>query len=843
MAEIRGRLLLDQWESRIRKIDTDEVYQSSWVYLGRSGAVGRNGSTLRWILFLLLQWDPTAKVSDWIAAQTSFSVLCQKRELVPVLFPNVTRALASGQQQTPFDLTLTELTAAFTALIDTQDFDMKVCFLIDGLDEYDGDYDELAKLFGLATKSDRVKLLLSSRPIPACVYAFSGCPGLRLQDLTYDDIRFFADSELGQHPLMQQVERASPGATDDLVEGIVSKASGVFLWVSVVVKLLIRRLVAYDTLAELRQRLDELPEQLELLYSHMLRSMPKESRAQGSSFLQLMLKSSKTHGRFPMTILMLSFAEDQNYDRCFIDVPLENDEDWRLESTEGRLRSRCCGLLEVQDSLDEPKDKAARNVCVLHRTVIEYLEQPDNWREITSWTEGSNFNATKALLSSSLSEMKATLLPGENQSDRALPFRAVARILTMETTLELEGQNLCRTVFIPHIMTTLFLLWDEKDHGRRSRLADGLDFREQLATMAGFHCIEAQLRPLLDVCDGSALPQLKERRSRAQIAAHLLSEYADEIIVSARTLTARGIIGCRCDPNESVFLWNTSPRWWKHRYRPGMHDSRNAAWTVWEFLLHYINGTMDTGFNTLVNGGLTDTILDLIICMLELRADRDAIISLERKTSSSSSSRLQVISARELVESFFCAIWDTRCSSPQDTAELAVTMDNLAKKATRLQALFCDIQEETQLEAKEITRFSKQYPKRTQFQDKQKGVVANDKPNASDDKLPRTWIRVPWETHQYRKSTSPKASKHKIRFSAADVERRWLSTKRTDRFNLLTSADQELAKQASRQDLSAREQRIFFFQILKLPLDQQEKILQCGEALRNARESGVRQCN
>src|SRR5271156_4168910 len=103
----------------------------------------------------------------------------------------------------------------------------------------------------------------------------------------------------------------------------------------------------------------------------MLRSMSKENRAQGSAFLQLGLKSSKTHGRFPMTLLQLSFAEEQDYERCFDDEPSvlsEQDDVWRLESTEGRLRSRCCGLLEVQDSPDQLQEKASCVVGFLHRT-------------------------------------------------------------------------------------------------------------------------------------------------------------------------------------------------------------------------------------------------------------------------------------------------------------------------------------------------------------------------------------------------------------------------------------------------------------------------------------------
>ncbi|KAF7506902.1 hypothetical protein GJ744_011143 [Endocarpon pusillum] len=277
-------------------------------------------------------------------------VLRAKQVLVPVLFPNVIRALQSGQQALPLVLTETELQNAFSDLVRTDLLSAKVCFIIDGLDEYDGGHDELANLFAEITWSKKVKVVLSSRPIPAYVYAFSKCRNLRLQDLTVEDIRYFADNELSKHRHVHLIEVATPGATDELVETITSKASGVFLWVAVVMKLLIRGLQDCDTVADLRRRLIDLPEELEQLYSHMLRSMPKANRIQGSKLLQLVYKCSKIQGHFPMTLLQLSFAEEEDYEKGSGEEPYvlsEERESCRLESTEGRLRSRCCGLVEL----------------------------------------------------------------------------------------------------------------------------------------------------------------------------------------------------------------------------------------------------------------------------------------------------------------------------------------------------------------------------------------------------------------------------------------------------------------------------------------------------------------
>ena len=78
---------------------------------------------------------------------------------------------------------------------------------------------------------ESIKILLSSRPIPACVQAFLKFPKLLLQDLTRDDIKHYVEDKLGQGNLMQRLNQVQGGATSQLVESLTSKACGFFLWV------------------------------------------------------------------------------------------------------------------------------------------------------------------------------------------------------------------------------------------------------------------------------------------------------------------------------------------------------------------------------------------------------------------------------------------------------------------------------------------------------------------------------------------------------------------------------------------------------------------------------------
>ncbi|PVH78540.1 hypothetical protein DL98DRAFT_550080 [Cadophora sp. DSE1049] len=211
-------------------------------------------------------------------------VLTRRPFLIPVLFPDVCRSILSKQLSGPIELSFSELLKAFSTFVASVSNGVKVCFIIDGLDEYDGDPNELAELLSGSTNSHSVKILLSSRPIPACVQAFSNCPSLRLQDLTHKDVVHYVEEKLGRHRLMLGLEMNEPGSTKQLVNAISSKASGVLLWVVLAVRSLIGGLQDYDTTPDLLQKLEELPPDLEKLYDHMLGSMNPRNRCQVPRF-------------------------------------------------------------------------------------------------------------------------------------------------------------------------------------------------------------------------------------------------------------------------------------------------------------------------------------------------------------------------------------------------------------------------------------------------------------------------------------------------------------------------------------------------------------------------------
>jgi hypothetical protein len=69
----------------------------------------------------------------------------------------------------------------------------RFCFIVDGLDEFDGDHDEIVEVFQAAASSQTVKICVSSRPLFVFEDVFKDSPKLRLQDLTQNDIFQYAD--------------------------------------------------------------------------------------------------------------------------------------------------------------------------------------------------------------------------------------------------------------------------------------------------------------------------------------------------------------------------------------------------------------------------------------------------------------------------------------------------------------------------------------------------------------------------------------------------------------------------------------------------------------------------
>jgi NACHT domain len=294
--------------------------------------------------------------------------------------------------------TLVELLQSFRLLIKHAQ-DKQFFFLIDGLDEFDGDHMELINLLKGAVASTNVKICLSSRPWVVFEEAFKLQPSLRIQDLNYKDIKLFVTSKFADSDRMEEIEKHDPAYTRTLVHNITEKASGVFLWVRLVVQSLLIGVQNGDNASELQQRLDALPSDLEDLFRKIMDSIEPIYRRNSSQLFQIVRAAV-----CPLNLLQFSFADEQNQNFAIEAevAPLtEDDIKSRTEIMKRRLNSRCKGLIEVVDisssRVEYIDTRVPFRVQYLHRTVKDFLELPEQWARITATTD-SSFHAQERLL-------------------------------------------------------------------------------------------------------------------------------------------------------------------------------------------------------------------------------------------------------------------------------------------------------------------------------------------------------------------------------------------------------------------------------------------------------------
>lgn len=163
----------------------------------------------------------------------------------------------------------------------------RLCFFIDGLDEYVGEHTDLVELLSALTECPSIKICVSSRPWNPFTRAYDrGADGqLAMQDLTEPDIRAYITDKMSSDPLFGDFQQQDPDRCLKLVDTITMKAQGVFLWVHLVVRSLLKGLGNDDDLDILEQRLSEYPDTLNAYFQRMFDRIEKVYRNHSSRIL------------------------------------------------------------------------------------------------------------------------------------------------------------------------------------------------------------------------------------------------------------------------------------------------------------------------------------------------------------------------------------------------------------------------------------------------------------------------------------------------------------------------------------------------------------------------------
>ncbi|KAF2114584.1 hypothetical protein BDV96DRAFT_101489 [Lophiotrema nucula] len=294
--------------------------------------------------------------------------------------------------------TYPELRRAFAKMTssDTRNF----FFLVDGLDEFEGESKDIIYTIQEALRPN-VKICVTSRPWLPFEDAFKRKPHLYLQQLSKNDIAAYVTSHFEENEFYVRLKDDDLKGASDLVDQVVEKASGVFLWVRLVVESLLEGLSNADRMATLQARLDALPSDLEALYEKILNRLEPAYYKEACRVFRLLRQYRKAAHVNPgnwvdPTLLEMYFADIDDPGVCF-DAPwkpLKLDHAIkRAEDMERRLKARCRGFIETRAA--EGYQLVESHVSYLHRTAKDFIESDEQWHNVLEATGYSAYDPIK----------------------------------------------------------------------------------------------------------------------------------------------------------------------------------------------------------------------------------------------------------------------------------------------------------------------------------------------------------------------------------------------------------------------------------------------------------------
>lgn len=288
------------------------------------------------------------------------------------------------QKQNVYDWSVPELeltlSKAFGFAAPTQ-----FCVFLDGLDEFD---DDKGAHYLIATIkqlfiSPKVKFCISSRPEIPIERELHKYPKLKLQELTRDDIKTYVDGLL-EDARRRGLLSENKAQQQKLAEQVLDKASGVFLWVFLVMKNILAGLGSQDDWPELRQSLDLLPDDIIELYNHMWdRLGDRQEIYRQTAALYFSFRS-----RYPLSIFEVMVATSPDVRKTYLEDESQIPEKELVElceKTRSRILTRSTGMLEI---VNEPPTSANTDIRTtlshfyhftkvnfVHRTALDFLTQ------------------------------------------------------------------------------------------------------------------------------------------------------------------------------------------------------------------------------------------------------------------------------------------------------------------------------------------------------------------------------------------------------------------------------------------------------------------------------------
>jgi len=327
-------------------------------------------NVLRQVLVQLSKSALTQKYLDFLLEATPF----KSRDNAPPelgLRPDLVKYQEEGSW--PLD----RLEEALRVILSQNQVDLRITFFFDALDEFDGPPDYICRFLRyITTKPDNsltyVKVCFSSRPWEDFVKNFSTGPKLSVEHFTTADIRLFCSMEL-----VKAVKNGMHDVVPQLANRIVDRASGVFLWASLISKELAAQFEGgrnppFDSLLEL---LNSVPDELSEYYHYIIQRIPSSIRWQTYALLEATVRA-RTPEEYGLLYIWKTtrISHCPTYDACgeVLGSLKTHDDRATMEKAHRNVLRWGGGLVSILPA-SQFSESVTPTIQVMHQTVYEFV--------------------------------------------------------------------------------------------------------------------------------------------------------------------------------------------------------------------------------------------------------------------------------------------------------------------------------------------------------------------------------------------------------------------------------------------------------------------------------------
>lgn len=438
-------------------------------FLGDNSRVGEKleawAGTRKLVFVRVFFWNSGDKLQmskEGFYRSVLFKVLRECPDLCQHAFPDVW----SQAQSWPPPLgafPLRDITKAFNKLSATSQFpDFAFCFFIDGLDEFESkgiEHDKLAQSLRSWATAPNVKIVCAARPISDFLDTFPTDKTIHLNKMTRRDIGRYAQAMFVSALRSMKDNGKTPNLTAkdimDLMEKILDRADGVFLWARLVVRFLIQAMTKRATSKTMQEMLEGYPKDLNGLFNKMLEGVDSLSQNHSDRLLLMAI-----HNPFdkPLNALAYSWVERLDDERFPYDDPYEGydraEVQKRHDDVRHQLELLTNGLLEMRHSSGSWTLYFDERVEFFHRTVRDFLK--NEWERKAVLSKGSFCRNPDTYCRLRLAEAKCANSLLAFCDDHPGQYWDALRDIYQETFVWLHRVDECRPAYMNEFSRILF---------------------------------------------------------------------------------------------------------------------------------------------------------------------------------------------------------------------------------------------------------------------------------------------------------------------------------------------------------------------------------------------------